>query len=179
MTFMSKTCTEQRVSHWQARLTGALKAMAAMALLALATVTAPASAAPAAVESFDKATWPALLRNAKQPAIVIFTSVTCTHCPGAIANLAKQRAAKGSLVPLLVVSMDADDDAALLRDAHYAPADRLFAFRGNPQALQFAVNPDWRGMTPYVAFVDGKGSAKFVLGEPKAAVLDGWLKAAR
>ena len=148
-------------------------------VLVLCAVAGAASAAPAAVETFDKTTWPSLVRTAKQPAIVVFTSVTCTHCPGAIASLAKQRAAKGSPVPLLVVSMDADDDAALLRDAHYAPADRLFAFRGNPQALQFAVNPDWRGMTPYVAFVDGKGSAKFVLGEPKAAVLDGWLKAAR
>lgn len=148
-------------------------------LFALAALADVACAAPATVESFDKATWPALVRSARQPAIVVFTSVTCTHCPGAIAGIAKQRAAKGSQVSLLVVSMDADDDALLLRDAHYAPADRLLAFRGNPQALQFAVNPDWRGMTPYVAFVDGKGGAKFVLGEPKAAVLDGWLKAGR
>ena len=182
MRFMSKTCADAA---------GGLRALlkrpqavavaftAAVAALAATAATTVAVAAPAAVESFDKATWPALVRSAKQPAIVVFTSVTCTHCPGAIANLAKQRAAKGSQVPLLVVSMDADDDASLLRDAHYAPADRLFAFRGNPQALQFAVNPEWRGMTPYVAYVDGKGSAKFVLGEPRRAVLDDWLKAGR
>jgi hypothetical protein len=139
----------------------------------------PALAGPASVEAFDKSTWPALVRTARLPAIVVFTSVTCTHCPGAIANIARQRAAKASQVSLMVVSMDADDDAALLRDAHYAPADRLFAFRGHPQALQFAVNPDWRGMTPYVAFIDGKGGAKFVLGEPRTAMLDLWLKAAR
>lgn len=136
-------------------------------------------AAPATVEAFNKATWPALLRTTKQPAIVVFTSVTCTHCPGAIASLARQRTAQTSRTSLWVVSMDADDDASLLQDAHYAPADRLYAFRGNPQALQFAVNPDWRGMTPYVAFFDGKGGVKFVLGEPKAALLDGWLKAGR
>ena len=146
----------------------------------VASVANIATAAPAAVETFDKTTWPALLRTSKQPAIVVFTSVTCTHCPGAIASLAKQRAqfsgSGRSPVPLLVVSMDADDDASLLRDAHYAPADRLFAFRGSQQALQYAVNPEWRGMTPYVAFVDGRGGARFVLGEPKAAVLQGWLQ---
>ncbi len=186
MRSMSKTCTDALAGSWRvllerpqaftATFAGVVAALAAVANVAVANV---AVAAPAAVETFDKATWPALVRNARQPAIVVFTSVTCTHCPGAIANLARQRAAKGSQVPLLVVSMDADDDASLLRDAHYAPADRLFAFRGNPQALQFAVNPEWRGMTPYVAYVDARGGAKFVLGEPRAAVLEGWLKAGR
>lgn len=181
MTSMSKTCTDALAGSWLALLTRpqALAAAFAGGVATLAAVSNVALAAPAAVESFDKATWPALVRNARQPAIVVFTSVTCTHCPGAIASLAKQRAAKGSQVPLLVVSMDADDDASLLRDAHYAPADRLFAFRGNPQALQYAVNPEWRGMTPYVAYVDARGGAKFVLGEPRATVLEGWLKAGR
>ena len=135
----------------------------------------PATAAPATVENFDKASWGRLLAQEKRPAIVVFSSVTCTHCPGAIARLGAKRAAASSATRLYVVSMDGEDDAALLRDPHYAPADRLFAFRGNPQALQFAVNPDWRGMTPYVAFIDGKGRASFVLGEPKDKALAGWL----
>lgn len=181
MPFMSKTCTDGLAGSLLALLKGLqpLAAPCAGVLAALAALTNMVLAAPAAVESFDKATWPALVRNARQPAIVVFTSVNCTHCPGAIASLAKQRAVKGSRVLLLVVSMDADDDATLLRDVHYAPADRLFAFRGNPQALQFAVNPDWRGMTPYVAYVDAKGGAKFVLGEPKSAVLESWLNSLR
>ncbi len=181
MRSMSKTCTDALAGSWRVLLKRpqAFTATFAGVVAALAAVANVAVAAPAAVETFDKATWPALVRNARQPAIVVFTSVTCTHCPGAIANLARQRAAKGAQVTLLVVSMDADDDASLLRDAHYAPADRLFAFRGNPQALQFAVNPEWRGMTPYVAYVDARGGAKFVLGEPRAAVLEGWLKAGR
>ena len=178
MTFMSKICTDPRTLLKHEGMMQSMRAAIVVSLLAMTTLApAPANAAPAAVESFDKATWAALVRHAKQPAIVVFTSVTCTHCPGAIASLARQRAAKGSATVLLVVSMDADDDALLLRDAHYAPADRLFAFRGNPQALQFSVNPEWRGMTPYVAFIDGRGGARFVLGEPKAPVLDGWLKA--
>ncbi len=133
-------------------------------------------AAPAAVEPFDKASWPALLRGGA-PAIVVFTSVSCTHCPGAIARLAAKRKAAASRTRLLVVSVDAEDAATLMSDAHYAPADRLFMFRGSTPALQYAVNPEWRGMTPYIAYTAGQGDAKFVLGEPKDALLAEWLKA--
>ena len=179
MKFMSNICTEAAGLRMRA-LRGRMRhVMATGAMLCAAVAAMPAMSAPASVEAFDKMTWPALVRTARQPSIVVFTSVTCTHCPGVIAHIARERAAKVSLVSLMVVSMDADDESALLRDAHYAPADRLFVFRGHPQALQFAVNRDWRGMTPYVAFIDGKGSAKFVLGEPGTTVLDGWLRAGR
>ncbi len=145
----------------------------------LAFAVGSAVAAPAAVEPFDRSSWAALLASTSQPAIVIFTSVSCTHCPGAIARLAAKRSSINPRVSLIVVSMDSEDDAALLRDMHYAPADRLLSFRGHPQALTYSVNPGWRGMTPYVAFIDGKAGVKFVLGEPKEGVLVPWLRAAR
>lgn len=145
----------------------------------LALAAGSAVAAPAAVEPFDKASWPALVSGKARPAIVVFTSVSCTHCPGAIARLAAKRTAVNPQVKMVVVSMDSEDDAALLRDPHYAPADRLLSFRGHPQALQYSVNPGWRGMTPYVAFIDGKGGVKFVLGEPKESVTAEWLRAVR
>ena len=145
----------------------------------LALAAGSAVAAPTAVEPFDKASWPALVSGKARPAIVVFTSVSCTHCPGAIARLAAKRTAVNPQVKMVVVSMDSEDDAALLRDPHYAPADRLLSFRGHPQALQYSVNPGWRGMTPYVAFVDGKGGVKFVLGEPKESVTAEWLRAVR
>ncbi len=145
----------------------------------LALMAGSVFAAPAAVEPFDKSSWPALTAARGAAAIVVFTSVSCTHCPGAIARLAAKRTALNPRVKLVVVSMDSDDDAALLRDPHYAPADRLLSFRGHSQALQYSVHPGWRGMTPYVAFVDGKGGVKFVLGEPKDNVSAEWLKSMR
>ncbi len=144
----------------------------------LALVSFASLAAPAAVESFDKSTWPALLRS-EAPTIVMFTSVSCTHCPGAIARIAAKRKAVASRTRLIVVSMDADDEDALRADPHYAPADRLFMFRGSSPALQFSVNPEWRGMTPYVAYLSGNNQVKFVLGEPKDAELAGWLKSSK
>lgn len=145
----------------------------------LALVAGSAIATPATVEPFDKATWPALISGKARPAIVVFTSVSCTHCPGAIARLAAKRSSLNPRVNVVVVSTDSEDDAGLLRDPHYAPADRLFSFHGHSQALQYSVNPGWRGMTPYVAFVDGRGRVKFVLGEPKEGVTAEWLRAVR
>ncbi len=133
-------------------------------------------AAPSLVEPFDQATWRTLVSKQDQPALVIFTAVACIHCPAAIKRLAVKRSAIAPHIPLVVVSMDADSNAVLLQDPHYAPADRLFLFRGRSQALQFSVNPEWRGMTPYVGFIDSRGGVRFSLGEPRDALLSEWLR---
>ncbi len=140
-----------------------------------ALLSVQALAAPSAVEAFDKSAWSALLSEHRQPAIIVFSSVSCTHCPGAIERLAAHRSASRSVTRLYVVLMDSEDDAAALRSPHHRLAERLFAFRGRAQALQYAVNPDWRGMTPYIAYVDGKGAVRFVLGEPDDRTLRSWL----
>lgn len=136
-------------------------------------------AAPAAVESFDKSSWQQLLKQTNSPTIVVFSSVTCTHCPGAIDRIAGGLSAARSGTRLIVVSIDSEDDASLLLDPHLASVSRVFAFNGSTQALQYAVNPGWRGMTPYIAYLDGKRSVRFVLGEPKEAVLREWIAAGR
>jgi hypothetical protein len=133
-------------------------------------------AAPTEVETFDKTTWPALLSHHRQSAMIVFSSVSCTHCPGAIERLAARRAASQSATRLYVVLMDSEDDVAALSSPHHRLADRLFAFRSRAQPIQYAVNPDWRGMTPYIAYIDGKGGVRFVLGEPDERTLALWLK---
>mgnify|MGYP006284599447 CR=1 FL=1 len=142
----------------------------------LVLLCAQVFAAPTEVEIFDKSTWPTLLSNHRQPAMIVFSSVSCTHCPGAIERLAARRAAKQSTTGLYVVLMDSEDDVTALGSPHHRLADRLFAFRGRAQSLQYAVNPAWRGMTPYIAYVDGKGGVRFVLGEPDDRTLAVWLQ---
>jgi hypothetical protein len=132
--------------------------------------------APTEVEIFDKSTWPALLSGKQQPVMIVFSSVSCTHCPGAIERLAARRAASQSATRLYVVLMDSEDNMAALSSPHHRLADRLFAFHGRAQSLQYAVKPDWRGMTPYIAYIDGKSAARFVLGEPDERTLASWLK---
>lgn len=142
----------------------------------LVLLCAQVFAAPTEVEVFDKSTWPALISDKRQPAMIVFSSVSCTHCPGAIERLAARRAASQSATRLYVVLMDSEDDMAALSSPHHRLADRLFAFRGRAQPLQYMVNPDWRGMTPYIAYVDGKGGVRFGLGEPDERTLASWLK---
>ncbi len=149
---------------------------AAVMLLAL---HAGVMAAPAAVENFDKTSWQQLRKQTTSPSIVVFSSVTCTHCPGAIDRIAAALSAARSGTRLIVVSMDSEDDAVLLHDPHLASVSRVFAFNGSAQALQYSVNPGWRGMTPYIAYLDGKRGVRFVLGEPKDETLREWLAAGR
>jgi hypothetical protein len=146
------------------------------AIGSLVLLCAQVFAAPTAVEAFDKTTWSSILSNHRQPAMIVFSSVSCTHCPGAIERLAARRAASQSTTGLYVVLMDSEDDVTALASPHHRLADRLFAFRGRAQSLQYAVNPEWRGMTPYIAYVDGKGGVRFVLGEPDERTLVSWLK---
>jgi hypothetical protein len=151
-----------------------------MSMAALLLMTGHAAlAAPKTVEPFDQTTWRRLVAESASPAIVVFSSVTCSHCPGTIDKISAQLAAAQSRTRLMIVSIDSEEDEALLRDPHYASASRVFAFNGAMQPLQYAVNPDWRGMTPYVAYLDGKKGVRFTTGEPRASVLREWLGARR
>jgi hypothetical protein len=58
-------------------------------------------------------------------------------------------------------------------------ASRLFVFKGQAAALQYAVNPNWRGITPYVALFPQAGDVKLVLGNPSAQDFEGWLTAGK
>lgn len=138
----------------------------------------PAMAAPQSVEGLDQAGWRQLVTQVAVPSIVIFTSETCAYCPGAIARIGASLAALRSRTQLLIVSVDGDD-AVLLHEGRYASANRLFVFRGKLQAMQYAVNPAWRGMTPYMAYLSPKAPPRFVLGEPDAKTLQGWVAAGR
>lgn len=138
-------------------------------LCAAVAACAPAALAAASrLEAFGGDTWQALQRDAARPAIVVFAATDCVHCPSVIARIEAQRQKVKPRPALLIVVMDAaPSDTALLRDAHYKPADRLLAFDGEAQKLRYGVNPRWIGVTPYVAMLAGGGAAPhFVMGAP-------------
>lgn len=146
-----------------------------LASLALAAQAAP----PRAVETFDSNTWPALLAEPKQPAAVVFTTTDCAHCPAVIQGLARTLQQRHLPARLTVVVMDqapGENDTALLADAHYRLADRLLAFDGQAAALRYGVNPQWRGVTPYVALLAPKAQALAVTGPPSASDIDSWVR---
>ncbi len=137
----------------------------------------PAFAAPSAILSFGAETWNELGRSPGRPLAVVFTTTDCGHCPKVIDGLADDIRKSGSRVRLVVVVMDGAGQEDLLRaDRHYRHASTLYVFDGDPAALRYKVNPAWRGMTPYVAFIAVQGAAGFHLGTPPPAAVRDFLR---
>jgi hypothetical protein len=125
---------------------------------------------------FDAQRWAALLRE-PAPAVVVFTTTDCAHCPAAIDRIAShlkaERRAGRPAARLDVVVMDgAEQPDAVATEPHYRLADRLFVFDGQAARVRRSVNPAWFGQTPYVALLATPlaGSAviqpRFVSGAP-------------
>jgi thiol-disulfide isomerase/thioredoxin len=155
-------------------------AAAALSLFALFALlsTSAAQAAPAGVEAFDARTWQALRRAVKQPTVVVFSATWCPNCPAVIEDLAQDIRERKLAAPLLAVVMDVapgENDAGLLRHAHYGVTDRLFAFSGQAPALRLSVDPSWRGATPFVVFLAPGKAPRFVTGPPGDEDLQAWL----
>ncbi|QJQ06748.1 hypothetical protein EJG51_013850 [Undibacterium piscinae] len=148
---------------------------AALLLLASTVINAPALAAAKHIENFDAQSWQRFQKDLPRPAAVVFSTTDCSHCPATIAALGEQLKNRKPQVPLVVVVMDGEDQPDLLQEPHYSPASRLFVFKGQATALQYSINPNWRGITPYVALLTKNGETKFVLGKPSAQELDNWL----
>ena len=119
-----KTCHADRAARVHATALALLRCrwragLAALALLSVA-VQLPAGAAPRQVEAFDAGAWPALQAGLKQPAVVVFSTTDCAHCPAVLAQLhqhiGRRRAA---LIAVVMDSVPGQDDAALKADAHY------------------------------------------------------------
>lgn len=143
----------------------------------LLALSAAVQAAPQKIEAFDAQSWQRFQSELPRPSAVVFSSTDCTHCPTTIASIAQQLKQRKSPIPLIVVVMDGDQQPGLLQDPHYRPASRLFVFRGQSAALQYAVNPKWRGITPYVGLLPQAGDVKLVLGNPSAQDIGNWLAA--
>ncbi|MDP3842692.1 MAG: hypothetical protein Q8Q81_08865 [Oxalobacteraceae bacterium] len=148
-----------------------------LAALLLALSSAAAQGAPQKIEAFDAQSWQRLQQELPRPAAVVFSTTDCTHCPAAIAAVAEQLKKSKEQTALVVVVMDGDQHPGLLQDPHYRQASRLFVFKGRSAPLQYAVNPKWRGITPYVALLPQAGAVKLVLGEPSAQEFGNWLSA--
>jgi thiol-disulfide isomerase/thioredoxin len=134
-------------------------------------------ASPELVKSFDKSTWTQMTHAPSRPSVVVFTTTDCSFCPDVIDALAKDVRQQGKArANLFVVVMDgAGQSSALLKNAHYRRVDGLYAFNGQDLALRYSVNPDWRGLTPYVAMIPKHGAPQFVTGRPSDVEMNSFL----
>lgn len=136
-----------------------------------------AEAAPRAVEAFDSAAWQALQSGLERPTAVVFSTTDCVHCPAVIETLRRdirQRKLKATLIVVVMDVAPGEADATVLQNAEYRLADRLFAFAGQAPAIRHAVDPRWRGVTPYVSFLAPNRQAAAVTGPPSKTDVDSW-----
>lgn len=144
---------------------------------ALLVAVAPAFSASHTVRPFDATTWQEMGTSTHRPLVVVFSTTDCVHCPRVIDALASTLRQSRSRARLAVVVMDgAGQEAALQADRHFRQANALYAFNGDATALRFKVNPDWRGLTPYVALIPSTGAVRFHSGPPPAAALREFLR---
>jgi hypothetical protein len=139
------------------------------ALLAWMLVAPAALADPRALEAFDSRSWSELQQTAVRPAVVIFTTTDCAHCPAVIQDAVshKQQKPGKPALAVIVVVMDAEpSEVQLMKDTHYRKVDRLMAFDEAAARLRFSVDPHWIGVTPYVGMLGKKPEARFVMGSP-------------
>ncbi len=140
--------------------------------IALVLTAAPSMSAPKGVRTFDKATWAQMKRELPRPSVVVFTTTDCAYCPAVIEALAVDVKKGPQKANLVIVVMDgAEQPEAMAADKHYRKGDAMYTFDGSAMALRYSVNPDWRGMTPYVAMLGRAGEPKFAIGRPSKAEL--------
>jgi hypothetical protein len=148
------------------------------AMLCLTAAVDSAAAAPTRVEAFNPQSWQALQAGLKTPAIVVFSTTDCAHCPAVLSQLAQSPLRRRA--QLIAVVMDlapGEADADLLGNAHYQMADRLMAFDGQAPALRYSVNKSWRGVTPYLLLFKPGAPPQWITGPPSDAQLLRWAKA--
>jgi uncharacterized metal-binding protein len=135
-----------------------------------------AAASPNKVERFDAKVWAQWQKDLPRPAVIVFTATYCSNCPALIERIAQQLAKQGLKQEIIAVVIDEANPRELLKNGHYGAAARLFAFDGNEATLRYAVDPRWRGETPYVAFLGTQSRVVFVPGTPSDAQFEAWLK---
>lgn len=162
---------------FRSSLESALRAGRFVVGAALLSASAGALAAPPAVQPFGLQTWGDLQRAGAMPQVVVFSTTDCSHCPTVIDQLAAALRKSPAKPRLVAVVMDgAGQEAALLTDRHYRQADALHVFDGDAVSLRYRVNPDWRGLTPYVVLLSARGVPRYFNGAPPAAALRAFLQ---
>lgn len=147
-------------------------------LISLLLCCAPmlAIAGPVKVERFDSKTWTQLQNDLPRPSVVVFTATYCSNCPALIDRIVQKLAKQGLKRDIVAVVVDEATPQELLASHHYNAATRLFAFDGNEATLRYAVDPRWRGVTPYVALLSAPDKVVFIAGSPTDAQFETWLK---
>jgi thiol-disulfide isomerase/thioredoxin len=148
-------------------------------MLATASLCTAVLAAPSAVEAFDVAQWTTLKTQVQRPTVVVFTATYCPSCPAAFEQITRAVAQQRLGLDVVGVVMDrapGDDDATLLKTPYYQGTQRLMAFDGPAATLRHAVDPQWRGVTPFLVVLKPGHAPRTWVGPASAKQLQAWTR---
>jgi len=137
------------------------------ALLMALALALPALPCAANEQPFGPQTFQQLQQQVQGPTWLVFSATYCGNCPAVVAELRRQHPG----LPVWLVLTDEGEEA------HPLPAERRWRFEGHELALRHAVNPQWRGITPYLALLRPGQAPLFALGQPSSAQLQALEKA--
>lgn len=102
--------------------------------------------------------------NHKAPTILALWSLECVFCKRVLADLPELHRAHPGIVILTLAAEQAEREHAEVLDALGVPGKRYAYGHELPEALAFALDPDWRGELPRTVFFDGRGGKTAVSG---------------
>lgn len=147
-----------------------LNLLAACALAAFAAVTTAAAWAGEPIRLLDRQTARQLVDPARhaRPTIVALWSSDCPHCKKNLALFAQLAKSDRRLRLLTVAAEPAWDGLAAPLDRLDVPGERYAYGDDAPEAVAYALDPNWRGELPRTLFFDGRGGRHAVSGQVDA-----------
>lgn len=136
-------------------------------LLALALAGSPQAAAQSAnFVPLDRAGARQLLDPAsyRQPTVVTLWSSDCSHCKKNLQLLSTLTKSNKRLRVITVAAEPATVEHVPLLDRYALPGPRYAYGSDNPEAIAYAIDPNWAGELPRTFLFDGKGGQEKLSG---------------
>lgn len=143
---------------------------AALTLLAAGLLAAATAWAGEPIRLLDRQTARQLVDPARhaRPTIVALWSSDCPHCKKNLALFAQLAKTDQQLRLLTVAAEPAWDGLAAPLDRLDVPGERYAYGDDAPEAVAYALDPNWRGELPRTLFFDGRGGRHAVSGQVDA-----------
>lgn len=100
----------------------------------------------------------------KQPTVVALWSAECSHCKKNLQLLAALVKSNPRLKVVTVAAEPAGDEHGGLLDRHAPPGPRYAYGSDSPEAIAYAIDPNWAGELPRTFLFDGTGRKEKVSG---------------
>jgi thiol-disulfide isomerase/thioredoxin len=113
----------------------------------------------------------------REPTIVTLWSSDCSHCKKNLQFLSEYAKTNKRLRIITLAAEQASSDLGPLLDRYPLPGPRYAYGSDNPEAIAYAIDPNWAGELPRSYLFNGKGGKEKISGVINAAILEKGLAA--